>query len=83
MPPTMTCNVALDPPAAGLVLSVDVAAGQIVLTGELDRETCGQLAAVCPVFAAADAPVAGVGPRRAAGRAARAAGIPSATGGRS
>jgi anti-anti-sigma factor len=41
------------PSVAGLLVALDLPAGRITLTGELDRETCGHLTAACPVLAAA------------------------------
>ncbi|WNV77204.1 STAS domain-containing protein [Geodermatophilus sp. DSM 44513] len=58
MPAMTTCPITTEPAAAGgLLLAVDLAAGRVVLTGELDRATCGQLTAACQVLAAECPPV--------------------------
>jgi anti-anti-sigma factor len=52
----MTSLTAPEPGVTGLVVDVDLAAGQMVLSGELDRSTCGHLACASSALAAADAP---------------------------
>ncbi|WP_199582440.1 STAS domain-containing protein [Blastococcus sp. TF02-9] len=42
---------------AGLDLAVDLADGRLGLSGDLDRGTCEQLLAVCPLLTLAAAPV--------------------------
>jgi anti-anti-sigma factor len=55
--PPETLTALRAPSVAGLLVALDLRAGRIALCGELDRETCGHLAAACPVLAAAAAPV--------------------------
>jgi anti-anti-sigma factor len=43
----------LQSPAGGLTVDVDLTAGRIALTGELDRSTCGHLACASAALAAA------------------------------
>lgn len=57
MPSTLTSPIASEPPPPGdLLLAVDLAAGRVVLTGELDRGTCGHLRGACRGLAAGAAP---------------------------
>ena len=57
MAPTLTFFSSPEPPVGGLRVDVDLAAGRVTLTGELDRITCGQLVAACRLLTAAGPPV--------------------------
>lgn len=57
MPPTKTSLPSADPSEAGLVLTLDLTAGRLLLAGELDRATCGQLVPACDAVSAASARV--------------------------
>jgi anti-anti-sigma factor len=45
-----------EPCVAGLVVGVDLAAGRVLLSGELDRSTCAHLACVTRALATSAAP---------------------------
>ena len=57
MAPTLTFTSSTEPPAGGLRVDVDPTAGRVVLTGELDRATCGHLVAACQLLTAAGPPI--------------------------
>lgn len=57
MPQSTTFHPSAEPAVAGLLVTLDLPAGRILLTGELDRATCWQLAEACPMLASAAAPV--------------------------
>lgn len=57
MPESTTFPPSAEPAVTGLLVTLDPPAGRILLTGELDRATCGLLAEACPALASAAAPV--------------------------
>jgi anti-anti-sigma factor len=57
VPSTMKSCVRCEPPVCRLLVAVDLSAGRVVLTGELDRGTCVRLDAACRVLAADGPPI--------------------------
>jgi anti-anti-sigma factor len=53
----MRSGIRCEPPVGGLLVAVDLPAGRVVLTGELDRGTCVHLDAACRVLAADGPPI--------------------------
>ncbi|SNS33619.1 anti-anti-sigma factor [Geodermatophilus saharensis] len=56
MQQTTTSLPPAEPAVAGLLVTLDLPAGRILLSGELDRATCGHLDAACALLARAAAP---------------------------